>query len=252
MASRVAPGGALLQALQLQGQRRLAPLSPLQTSGKAVPASRRLSPLDVNTPHGQLLRAAEEGNVARLRELLASRLLPPPRPPPRGGGGDSDDDGDDEDERSRPPVLDIECCFRTSGSTPLALACLEDHVGAVECLLGFGADPNALDRDGSAPLSWSTHPAIVEALVRHGARVDFPGARSGLTPFLQAFRNGDGALWRQLLRLGADPDAPDRRGDRAVDTAVAAGDLESTRFLLEEGGASARLASGAGDPPLEP
>ena len=89
-----------------------------------------------------------------------------------------------------------------------------------ECL-DDGADPNAPNPDGVAPLHLvaleSGNPALVAVLVEAGAD---PSARgpSGLTPLHMAWserrlaQEGAGAIVRELLRLGADPLAVDDRG----------------------------------------
>ena len=65
------------------------------------------------------------------------------------------------------------------GRTPLHLAAAVNAVEAARALLDRGADPNALDRFGVAPLFravFDDHVAMVELLRAHGAHVLFRGS----------------------------------------------------------------------------
>jgi ankyrin repeat protein len=72
----------------------------------------------------------------------------------------------------------------------------------VESLLSSGADPNALDSSGSAPLHVVQSTSIMCSLLNHGA----------------------------------DPNLHDARGRRPIETAVQRGDREAALFLAEHGG----------------
>jgi ankyrin repeat protein len=91
-------------------------------------------------PAADLREAAQSGNVARLRALLADHL-----------------DIDARDARGR---------------TALMLAVRRDQKEAVSVLLAAGADPNAADAAGTTPLAAAAdaQPEIAAALRRAGAR----------------------------------------------------------------------------------
>ena len=97
----------------------------------------------------------------------------------------------------------------------LYLDCLEP----ARILLTAGADPNRLDRNGTAPIHALAHwskkdpgPAI-DLLLAHGARIDFRNQQQ-MTALLLAGRHGISvAPMQALLDKGADPKAVDDRGN---------------------------------------
>jgi hypothetical protein len=104
----------------------------------AAPAHPASPPAD---PSSALWRAAETGDVQRLRAILGA------------------------DVRIDPPDA--------RGRTALMLAVARGHAESVDVLLAHGADPNAVDADGVTPLKAALaadQPAIVAALRRAGAR----------------------------------------------------------------------------------
>jgi len=199
-----------------------------------------IGPLDTADPHFELLKCAEEGRVDRLHSLLASRHLP---------RKEVVINKDDEEEEEEPLILDIECCYRVSGLTPLAAAALEDQVESVKVLLSYGADPNTRDNEGMSPLLTATDLGIAEALLKHGAKVDTRDPETGSTAFLLAFLRADVPLWRLLVRFKANVNVADRSGQHALNTAIDSGDFESASFLLDHG-ANSRLCDSEGTPPL--
>ena len=85
----------------------------------------------------------------------------------------------------------------------------------ISALLDAGADPNARDSEGSAPLHLAAGGAgaspVVSLLAEAGADLD---ARNdaGETPLHIAFRGDASATALTLLQFGADPAAPDAAG----------------------------------------
>jgi len=128
------------------------------------------------------------------------------------------------------------------GTSPVLVAVLNGHYTLAGFLLEHGADPNAVDGKGRAPLyaavdmrnlEWSTRPAppekdalsdldLIKALLAHGAnpnarltkKIPLRGQPSfdgrwanmiGATPFWRAAQSDDVTLMRLLKENGADP-----------------------------------------------
>ena len=115
------------------------------------------------------------------------------------------------------------CCQRNPSS--------EVQRAEIEALLDAGADIHETDKNGVTPLHHAVRfrsPAAVETLLRRGARVNQPCARSGSTALHRAVTStgapgtsGKQAEARQiveiLLRYGADPAIKNKNGKTAAD-----------------------------------
>lgn len=61
------------------------------------------------------------------------------------------------------------------GQTPMHCACAEEHLDAVEALIGLGANVDAQDNDGNTPLHVATrtrHTGIAQLLLKAGANTE--------------------------------------------------------------------------------
>ena len=61
------------------------------------------------------------------------------------------------------------------GQTPVHYACTQEHLEAVEVLIGLGANVDAQDSEGNTPLHVATrtrHTAIAQLLLRTGANTE--------------------------------------------------------------------------------
>ena len=157
---------------------------------------------------------------------------------------------------------------QVTGETPIMTCARTGSTEAVKSLLVFGADVNATEAErGQTALMWATaqkHPAVVGALVEHGAdlnarsatlplytpkiidksvalydfyneNVYFPKVRGGFTPLMFAAQAGDLDSVRILLAAGASiEDATPDDGSPLV-LASSNGQQEVALFLLEKG-----------------
>ncbi|KAK6530666.1 hypothetical protein TWF281_007505 [Arthrobotrys megalospora] len=165
-----------------------------------------LKDLDGQTP---LSYAAREGHEAIIKLLLETGKVDP----------------DSKDSYKR---------------TPLSLAAENGHEAIVTLLLQTGKlDPNSDCEEGWTPFSYaiesrvpSVASAMIQALLRWGARVDFEYKLP--TPLLRAIRQGDIALVKLLLENGAQPDLKSSGGRTPLSEAVHTGH-ETVQLLLESG-----------------
>ena len=147
-----------------------------------------------------------------------------------------------------------------SGETVLMTASRTASADAVRRLLTHGADVHATEGShGQTALMWAVaqkHPAIVQALLEHGARIDdrshvYPKVISssgnadpsgvyeieqgGYTPLLFAARQGDLESARLLIAAGADVNDAAPMGTSTLVVAALSGHGALAAFLLESG-----------------
>ena len=170
---------------------------------------------DITTASGQdadLLRAAADGNVFKVRDLL--------------------DEGANINTRM------------ANGSTPLLGALYYRYPQTAELLISRGADVNARTVQGVTPLhqaAWSDMPETCRLLLARGAD---PNARTniGVTPLMWAASRGNADVARVLIEGGARTDARAADGTTALSLAEGAGHADVVR-VLQAAPAAARPAS---------
>lgn len=205
-------GGAALLAtvafavLRLGGSVRLAPADEADSPGPGVSFSLNAAPgleeemaaqaeVAEDTPEGQLVLAARNGDAARARELLAEGV------PPNA-------------EESK------------NGHRPLHQAAEAGHAPIVDLLLDAGADLDAQDGAGRTALMRAAAAAAVDAgrrLLEAGAAVNalsangttalaqvvnggmLRRARGGMTDAVTATHDAEMEFARMLFERGADP-----------------------------------------------
>ncbi len=159
-----------------------------------------------------LCKAAEEGNLARVQELLAA-----------GVPADAREEND---------------------SAALWNASEKGHVEIVKRLLSAGADPNLPGRYDSRPLhraASSEDPELVNVLLDAGAEVNVAYEREwgegfeGWTPLMEAAEAGALEIVRALVLAGADVDAKTRSGYTPLLCAAEEQNREVAVFLQESG-----------------
>ena len=156
-----------------------------------------------------MLRAAESGDLERLRLFLKSGLP-----------------ADARDAREW---------------TPLMVAAFHGREAAAKLLIENGANPRARDARGYTPLHWAAlkgYGHVVALLVRK-ADCDVQ-SKAGITPLLQAAAQGYVEVVQLLLSAGADPNIATHDGWTALHKAVANGHTEVVAELLAAGADVAR------------
>lgn len=108
--------------------------------------------------------------------------------------------------------------------TPLMIAALRGHVGAVRALIAREADVN---KTGWTPLHYAAtgnqpqQPEIIALLLEHHAFIDAESP-NGTTPLMMAAHYGTRESVQLLLQEGADPSLKNRLGLTAADFALRA------------------------------
>ena len=142
------------------------------------------------------------------------------------------------------------------GDTALMLAARSGNRQAVEALLEHGAEVDAVEPvQGETALMWAAaqnHPDVVRMLAEHGADIAAVSTsfawdgfkqvgvasylpRGGLTALLHAVRENAIEAARELLELGADPNAANPIGISALRTALANDHWDMAKLLLDAG-----------------
>jgi ankyrin repeat protein len=180
---------------------------------------------EVERPHHDrrtpLMKAASDGDVARVRALLA-----------KGAAVDA------------VTSHDPESLFYEGGRTALMTAAHGGHLKVAELLLDADAHPPALldavADDGDTALTCAAAGGsleVVERLLDRGAQARPPGAK--FTPLYHAAHRGDAPMARRLIeRLGAPcVDEPIWTGTTPLMAAAGAGSREVVDLLLASGAA---------------
>jgi 7,8-dihydropterin-6-yl-methyl-4-(beta-D-ribofuranosyl)aminobenzene 5'-phosphate synthase len=209
--------------------------------------------LTTSTLAGEIHEAAAQGQLQTVQQLLESN-----------------------------PELATELSER--GFTALHLATNGGHIDVMKLLLDTGAEINAGDRDGDAPVHWAAyagqdealqlllqrkvdrkarnrrgwtalmwtaargHTSTAELLISAGLAVNTSDSQ-GSTPLHEAAGNGHTDVVKLLLAHGAKVNATDGWGDCPLHLASWNGDLRSAELLLAAG-AKVNAVNSAGATPL--
>ena len=138
------------------------------------------------------------------------------------------------------------------GERSIHTASKAGHVGVVKTLLKKGENVNAMTQENNSALHIAVENGqsrVVETLLGHGANVQLRGGKNSETALHIAARIEEGKgerCTKQLVKSGADPNAPMGDGRSAVHNAAANGNLAVLRVLLQNGG-DAQLADKEGE-----
>jgi len=120
------------------------------------------------------------------------------------------------------------------GFTALHVLMTEERFEVAALLLRAGADVDAVDDSGHTPLHLVQDRRVLQVLLRHGANLEARGTR-GDTPLIshavEGPDTGSHAILSALLEAGADAEARDVAGHRAVDYARQRGEPDKVRLL---------------------
>src|SRR5436190_11515279 len=132
--------------------------------------------------------------------------------------------------------------------TALDRAVYVDDFKTAKALVESGADVNATNRYGVAPLSLACqngNTEMVEFLLEHGADPNTT-LRGGETALMTAARTGKPGSVKALLKRGAEVNAKERRGQTALMWAAADGNAEVVDLLLKAGADTYAVLPGSG------
>ena len=119
------------------------------------------------------------------------------------------------------------------GFTALHGVAGEEQFEMAEYLLDNGADPVAKNDDGITPLHLAVYPEMIQLLVRRGADINVR-SNDGRTPLLVQAAEAEGyEAMEVLLKLGADANAKDSRGENALDIARSRDDDDKIELLRQ-------------------
>lgn len=122
--------------------------------------------------------------------------------------------------------------------TPLVQACTNGSAALVQLLLHAGANPNAPVATGETPLMTCARTGAldaVRALLARGADANAKESTQHQTALMWAAAERHAQVVQALLEARADPKAHTTLGFAALHFAARAGDIESTRLLLDAG-----------------
>jgi hypothetical protein len=159
-----------------------------------------------NNDETALIRAAREGNVQRVKELI-------------GDGADVN-------------IRDI------NGQTALTDAASNGHTDCVKALIAAQANLSAKDNNlGENALMWAAsngHAEIVKALITAHADVNLKDSL-GKTALILAAEEGHADVVRTLVRAGSNLNAKDKEGNTALVNAAAQGKTATVKALISAG-----------------
>lgn len=117
------------------------------------------------------------------------------------------------------------------GFTVLHDVIAEHRVEIIELLIFHGANVNAQNDEGIAPLHLAGYDYMVEALLKHGAIIDLEST-TGDTPLSNQTAEQDSEeVMEALLKAGANPQHKNKQGDTPIGIANETGEAEKLELL---------------------
>jgi cytohesin len=186
--------------------------------GETAPLLRKHGGKPGDILRSEIIKAAENGDLARLKALVAK--------------------GTDVNVKN------------TRGYTPLHWAVSQNHKDVVEFLIAEGADVDARSNGDSTPLHFVKNKAVAETLITNGADMEVKDNK-GYTPLLRAAKYRTKEVVEALLEAGALVDAKEKEeGQTPLHFAARRGNLEIAEALIAAG-AEVNALDRSGDTPLD-
>ncbi|CAK9827321.1 Ankyrin repeat and death domain-containing protein 1A [Anthophora retusa] len=123
------------------------------------------------------------------------------------------------------------------GQTPIHCACAEEHLEAVEVLIGLGANVDAQDNEGNTPLHVATrtrHTAIAQLLLRAAANTELID-EMGFTPLHVAASQGCKGILDSMIQHGAALNKQCKYGNTPLHLACQNNEVETVEILINKG-----------------
>jgi ankyrin repeat protein len=159
---------------------------------------------------------------------VAALAEQPADAPPAHGPAQRAKDARDQAQKAQAEKLQAE----------LVHAAEQDNAEQVAALLARHVSPDAALGDGTTPLHWAAYnddPALVQLLLKAGAKPEPRTRLQGLTPLHMAAEGGDAALIDLLLKAGAGADVPNENGTTPLMIAAASGSAAAVETLIAHG-----------------
>ncbi|XP_053982715.1 ankyrin repeat and death domain-containing protein 1A-like isoform X2 [Hylaeus volcanicus] len=123
------------------------------------------------------------------------------------------------------------------GQTPIHCACAEEHLEAVEILIGLGANVDAQDNEGNTPLHVATrtrHTAIAQLLLKAEANTELTD-QMGFTPLHVAASQGCKGILDSMIQHGAELNKQCKYGNTPLHLACQNNEVETVEILINKG-----------------
>ena len=176
-----------------------------------------------------------------LTPIKAKKPVARPAAVPEEGGADDVDDAltmaaMQGDESTVAALLDAGANANAKdaiGVAPLHWGAFCGHAGVTGRLLAANADVHVRDQEGRTPLhvaAYESHTEVIAQLLKSGSDVMAPDKLSW-TPLHCAVSNGGKAACKQLVDAGADPNRKDSEGKSSMDLAKHFGNTDVMALL---------------------
>ncbi|XP_076240661.1 uncharacterized protein LOC143183117 isoform X2 [Calliopsis andreniformis] len=123
------------------------------------------------------------------------------------------------------------------GQTPVHYACADEHLEAVEVLIGLGANIDTQDNEGNSPLHLVTkmrNTVIAQLLLRAGANTEVTD-HMGFTPLHVAASQGCKGILDSMIQHGAALNKQCKYGNTPLHLACQNNEVETVEILINKG-----------------